>query len=357
LQDNEIPAEAKHVPEPGDWRLTVRAEDRGGNVVPIYVVVDPKGEDQGHAEGAPVALADWAGASPATLKAAAVDATPKITDLLRDIEAARMRSDPHSLYNRPAKVFVPPVTGAPGDGNDSLTVQMRRELVKHGEVVQETASGVDFTVAGHVNAVPIAGGQLRVEIQWRMSDASGHDLGMVLQLNEVPPDTVTGYWGDVALAVAQEAAGGVHETLMKDSGHRATETKPAAQTSTQAAPVSTQAPPSPAASGPVASVPLPKPSDAPKSAVSPPPVASVPIPPTARIAGAPQAIAASAPRPAVPPQSAVPARAEAVATTPTGELVPSTHQGGAAPAAAESRPQPAPKPAEHGWLDSILPDW
>ena len=242
LQDNEIPAEAKHQPDRGDWRLVTRAEDRGERIVPIYAVFDPSGKDEGHIEGSPIPLADWADGSAAMLKAAAVDATPRITDLLRNIEAARMRSDPKSLYNRPAKVFVAPVSGAPGDGNTSLTVQMRRQLATHGELVQDNANGADFTVAGHVNAVPLAGGLLRVEIQWHMTDASGHDLGMVLQLNEVPPDTVRGYWGDVALAVAQEAAGGVHDTLVKDTGHTPSQAKGApdvAPATTAPAPSST----------------------------------------------------------------------------------------------------------------------
>ena len=317
LQDNDIPAEAKHTPDPGDWRLMTRAENRGGHIVPIYAVLDPKGKDEGHAEGAPVPLADWAGGSPATLKAAAVEATPKITDLLRDVEAARMRSDPHSLYNRPAKVFVPAVTGAPGDGDRSLTVQMRRELVSHGEVVQETNNGADFTVAGYVNAVPVAGGLLRVEIQWRMSDAAGHDLGMVLQLNEVTPDTVRGYWGDVAQAVAREAAGGVHETLLKDSGHRAPQASasptatPASATSATATPVTA----TPTSATP-ASVTTEKgqtargaagPGDAGSGAAA----ASVPSPPTARIPSAPRPapIPPTARIPAAPPAAPLPAAA------------------------------------------------
>jgi len=303
LQENEVPAEAKHKPDDGDWRLVTRAEDRGGRVVPIYAVLDPKGKDNGHTEGAPIPLADWAAGSAATLKAAAVDATPKITDLLRVIEAAAMRSDPNSLYNRPSKVFVPQVTGAPGDGDTSLTVQMRRQLATHGELVQETAAGADFTVAGHVNAVPIAGDMLRVEIQWRMNDAKGRDLGMVLQLNEVPPDTVRGYWGDVALAVAREAAGGVHETLLKNTGH----TPPQANASPAAASPATT--PAASASGPAAhaapvgpAVAAPaSPATSAGASTAAPGVVAVPIPRTARIpATPPGTAAAAAPQPPSP---------------------------------------------------------
>jgi hypothetical protein len=277
LQENEVPAVAKRKPDKGDWRLLTRAEDRGGHIVLTYAIIDPKGKDVGHAEGAPVPLADWAAGSAPALKAAAVDATPRITDLLRGVEATNLRSDPNSLYNRPPKVFIPTVTGAPGDGNTSLTLQMRRQLATHGEVVQDTGNGADFIVAGHVNAVPIAGGMLRVEIMWRMHDSKNRDLGMVLQLNEVPPDTVQGFWGEVALAVAKEAAGGVHETVLKNSGHN----PPQASAPPDAASGSTVSATAPAAAAP--------PAHAAASGA-----AAVPIPRTARIPGAPPGNAAAA---------------------------------------------------------------
>ena len=58
------------------------------------------------------------------------------------------------------------MTGAPGDGNVSLTKQMRAHLAALGPVVQDTANGADFIVQGNVKMVPIAGNQQRVEIQW-----------------------------------------------------------------------------------------------------------------------------------------------------------------------------------------------
>ncbi len=232
LQDREVPAVAGPA-QKGDWQVVTHAQARGATVVPSYAVIDPKGEDLGRAEGAPVPIAAWASGDEATLKASAGAAGPSIAQLLERIQAVRMQTDPNSLYNRPAKVFVADVTGAPGDGNVSLTTQIKRALTNGGEMVQDTPAGADFTVRGQVRAVPVAGGMLRVEIQWRMSDAAKHDLGMVLQLNEVPPETVTGYWGEVALKVAQEAAGGVKETILKQSGRAAT---PADAPATPAAP-------------------------------------------------------------------------------------------------------------------------
>ena len=44
--------------------------------------------------------------------------------------------------------------GAPGDGNQALTKQMRDKLSKLGPVVQDTANGADFILEGHVRVVP-----------------------------------------------------------------------------------------------------------------------------------------------------------------------------------------------------------
>ena len=41
-----------------------------------------------------------------------------------------------------------------------------------------------------------------------------------MQLNEVPPGTLDKFWGDVALVVAQEAAGGVKDVILNQAGAR-----------------------------------------------------------------------------------------------------------------------------------------
>ncbi len=226
LQNEEVPA-VEGPARPGDWRLQVAAGLHGMTVVPVYTVLDPRGRDRGKTEGKPLATADWAAAAPVTLARAATDAAPSIADLLTGIQHA----DPNSLYNRPAKVQVVPVTGAPGDGNVALTQQMRTILARLGPVVQDTAAGADFIVRGTVKLVPIAGGQQRVEIQWSVAVPSGDERGRVVQLNDVPAGSLNGYWGDVATAVAQEAAGGVHDVIVRQSGHT-----PGSQPAGQAAP-------------------------------------------------------------------------------------------------------------------------
>jgi hypothetical protein len=217
LQSQEVPA-VEGPFQPGDWRLEVTVGLRGATVVPQYAVIDPKGQNKGTIEGRPLASADWSAAVPATLTRAATEAAPGITDLLTHIQAALQHADPHSLYNRPARVQLIPVTGAPGDGDLALTTQIRTILGGLGPMMQDTPDGADFIVRGTVKMVPIGGGQERVEIQWSVTNPSGDERGRVVQLNNVPAGTLDGYWGEVATAVAQEAAGGVRDVILRQSG-------------------------------------------------------------------------------------------------------------------------------------------
>ncbi len=217
LRQGEVPAFAQPAVAT-DWRLAISVQDRGPQVVPNYTVLNPQGKSQGSVQGRPIATAAWAAADPATLKQAAIDAAPGISSLLTGIEAGLMKADPNSLYNRTAKVLIPDVTGAPGDGDATLTRQMRTKLAALGPQVLTSGPGADFTVQGEVRMVTIAGGQQRIEIQWIIKDAKGRESGRVVQLNDIPAGTLDHYWGDVAMVVAQEASGGVNEVLQRQSG-------------------------------------------------------------------------------------------------------------------------------------------
>src|SRR4029077_12862102 len=105
--------------------LALRVQQRGDTVVPVFRVLNPKGEDKGHTAGPAVATQEWANAAPELLDRTARAAAPKISSLLTSIQTTAMHADPNSLYNRIAKVQVAAVTGAPGDGNTALTTQLK----------------------------------------------------------------------------------------------------------------------------------------------------------------------------------------------------------------------------------------
>lgn len=234
LLSAEVPA-AVTEPLPLDWRLSVRAELRDGAVVPRYVLTDPDGREQGAAEGARIPARAWSDADAEVLRRAARDAAPRIADLLLRAEAARKSTDPAALAaGGPPRIFVPPVRGAPGDGNQALTVRLREALGAQGMIVQDVTEGARFAVTGRVDVVnqPATRTQ-RVEILWTVSRRDGEDLGRVLQLNEVPMGVLDRFWGDVAYAAATEAAGGVRTVVANAGGFPA---EPGAAAANAAAP-------------------------------------------------------------------------------------------------------------------------
>jgi hypothetical protein len=244
LQAVEVPAIVK-TPEKSEWRLVTKATDSGTMVQPEFTVIDPTGKVQGSAHGEPVPTAEWAAASPALLEQVAQGAAPRISAMLTSIRIAREKADPKSLYNRQARVEVPDVTGAPGDGNQTLTAQMRARLAVLGPEVLTTPTDADFIVQGVVKVVPEAPGKERVEIQWIIKTATGDERGRVVQLNEIPTGSLDHYWGDVAVVVASEASNGVNDVIKRQSDREPTPgAAPEAQAGTAAVdPRSSEAPP------------------------------------------------------------------------------------------------------------------
>lgn len=217
LVQQEVPALTARKPTRSDWSLVLAAEIRGGTVIPSYTVHNPAGESQGISEGAPVPTAEWAAGTPQVLKAAAEQAAPGIASMLSRIEAARRQSDPNSLLNRPTRVYLTPLEGAPGDGDRSIPREMRAKLEANGLVVQDAVKNADFQVRGQMVLAKGANGTVRIELQWIVEDARG-ERGRILQINEVDPRSVSPFWGDTAVAVATEAAGGVKDVIANAGG-------------------------------------------------------------------------------------------------------------------------------------------
>ncbi len=217
LQAEEVPAQAKH-PARGDWQLVSRLDTRGATKVPVFEVLDPAGKALGSVEGRAASADTWAVGSPDFLRSVAIEAAPRISALLTGIRIGRDRADPNSLLNRPARVAVFEVTGAPGDGNPALTRQVRQRLAAYGLLVQIDKDGADFLIRGQVAVAPTPNRKERVEIDWTVTRPNGDERGKVTQLNEIPAGLLDRYWGDVAVAVATEAAGALNDVVLSQTG-------------------------------------------------------------------------------------------------------------------------------------------
>ena len=115
----------------------------------------------------------------------------------------------------PYNAVVPSVVGAPGDGSQSLTGAIQRELSKNGVSLTAAPTPQTYKVEGKVAMGAGKDGKQPIQIDWSVYDPKGKKLGTVSQKNEVPQGSLDGAWGKTADAAAQAAAQGIVKLLPK----------------------------------------------------------------------------------------------------------------------------------------------
>lgn len=111
--------------------------------------------------------------------------------------------------------YVPAVSGAPGDGQKSLTLAIKKQLFKNGMKVASTPGAATYTVKGEVDVSPPSGGKQSISIEWQVLDPNGRRLGTVSQKNTIAAGALDGEWGATADAAAAAAADGIMKLLPK----------------------------------------------------------------------------------------------------------------------------------------------
>ncbi|MEQ1578883.1 MAG: hypothetical protein ABL894_14700, partial [Hyphomicrobium sp.] len=109
--------------------------------------------------------------------------------------------------------MVPSVTGAPGDGGNSLTTALQNELRKNGVALGNTPGAQTYKVEGKVSVGQGKDGKQPITIDWHVKDPTGKNIGTVSQKNEIPQGSVDGAWGQTATAAAEAAAKGIIKLL------------------------------------------------------------------------------------------------------------------------------------------------
>lgn len=122
-------------------------------------------------------------------------------------------------HSGPALVVVQPVTGAPGDGQTSLTDAMRRHLEAAGVKLADGSVPNAYTVKGSVQLGAADSGQQPIVIRWLVVDPTGKTMEKtVVQRNKVPQGSLDSEWGQVADLAAGEAAKSLAKLLKQSSG-------------------------------------------------------------------------------------------------------------------------------------------
>jgi len=111
------------------------------------------------------------------------------------------------------RVAVRTVAGAPGDGNDSLATSMTAVL-KHADVeLVDAARGKPDLEVDAIVSIETKGDKQHVKIVWRVSRATGAEIGTVVQENDLPRGRLDGAWGDIAYSVAISAGDGIMQLV------------------------------------------------------------------------------------------------------------------------------------------------
>lgn len=111
--------------------------------------------------------------------------------------------------------FVPQVRGAPGDGKNSLTAAIKKQLSSKGMKLASKSGDNVYTVRGDVDLGRPSGEQQDIKIDWQVLDPSGQRVGTVSQANKVPQGSLDGKWGPIADAAAGAAADGIVKLIPK----------------------------------------------------------------------------------------------------------------------------------------------
>lgn len=112
------------------------------------------------------------------------------------------------------RVAVRKISGAPGDGDNSLATSLTA-ILKHAniELVDASNGKPDVDVDCDVKLDSIPGNKQHVKIVWHVVHPSGGEVGQVAQENDIPHGQLDGAWGDIAYSVAMSAADGIMQLV------------------------------------------------------------------------------------------------------------------------------------------------
>ncbi len=247
LKELEVPATAMAA-SASRYVLHGRTEINRENAALPYIMVirwtlfDQTGEIVGrHTQGVEGTWWQWEYGDPRIIRAVGKGAAKPIAAMLTG------EDDEPFLPTAPrgAALFVEPVEGAPGDGNQSLGRALRMALRTAGIILTEDREKADFVLRGGVEVAPPDGGRQKVRIVWTVNQVGGAEVGTATQENAVPAHSLDGAWGRVAVLAAAAALDGIEQMLEPARADRVRKFLPATPPGRRLKQIPGRAPPPP----------------------------------------------------------------------------------------------------------------
>lgn len=110
-------------------------------------------------------------------------------------------------------VAVTGVTGATGDGNNELSMALKRVLSGAGWPVEDRPGQGILAIDGDIDVGEPRGKAQKVALRWTVKAPDGRTLGTIEQANEVPAGSLDKGWGKAADYAAQAAAEGIFDLV------------------------------------------------------------------------------------------------------------------------------------------------
>ena len=108
------------------------------------------------------------------------------------------------------------VVGAPGDGDQTLTAALTKQLETRGLKAAAAVQTNAYEVQGTVNVTQAAKGKDSVTIIWVVMSPDGDQLGITRQTNEVRKGSLGRTWGNAADAAAAAAAADIAKLIRRE---------------------------------------------------------------------------------------------------------------------------------------------
>jgi hypothetical protein len=144
-----------------------------------------------------VVESDWDKGAPALMKRLANEAAPHLAGLMPADEGTKANSQLAALGAKP-RLFVQPVTGAPGDGNDALARAMRLSLSANGIEMTEGAGTGIYRLQGTTKVAKADAKSDNLRLDWTLFDPSGAEMATLDQEGLVPSGLLDKPWGPLA---------------------------------------------------------------------------------------------------------------------------------------------------------------